>query len=239
VTYPNAHGYVSVIGSAYGGTEKWQFGFRIDPAPVGNQATADTIAPYVQAWWKATAPYVAGVDRFGSLTTHTLDEVKVAQIDVDGKYKLDVPSASHFFVPVLVGTDAPAAGQLPQGTVVATLTTALPRGLASKGRIFLPPSSEYLPGADGRIPVGGADHLRDSVLKLIRAINGDALVGNVTVFSRGRGVPAYNADKHRVEYTFPNPGSKQIVTGVRVGRVVDTQRRRRRSLLETPEAGVV
>lgn len=239
MTFPNAHGYVSVIGSAYGGTERWQFGFRIDPAPVGNQATADSLAPYIQAWWHGDAPYVGGVDVFGSLTTHTLDEVKVAQIDVDGKYKLDVPSASHFFVPTIAGVSAPNAGQLPQGTVVATLTTDVPRGLASKGRMFLPPSANYLIGTDGRMTASQADKIRDSMLRLIRAINADSLIGNVTVFSQGRGVPTYNADKKRVEYTFPNPGAKHVVTGVRVGRVVDTQRRRRRSLVEAPEAAVL
>ena len=237
--YPNAHGYVSVIGSCYGATEHWQFGFRVDPAPVGNQAMADDLAPLIQAWWHGDSPYTAGVDKLASLNTHTLDEVKVAQVDVDGNYKTDVPSASHLFTTPVVGSQNPNAGQLPQGTVVATLTTALPRGLASKGRIFLPPSGEYIPGTDGRIASGSADHLRDSVLRLIRSINASSLVGNVTVFSRGRGVPTYNATKHRVEYTYPNPGAKNIVTGVRVGRVVDTQRRRRRSLSESPSTGSV
>ena len=237
--YPNAHGYVSVIGSAYGGSEHWQFGFRLDPAPVGNQAMADDLAPIIQAWWLGSAPYTAGVDKFGSLNTHTLDEIKVAQVGTDGRYVPEVPSASHFFIPVAAGVTNPGQGQVPQATVVATLRTALPRGLASKGRIFLPPSSEYMPGADGRLTTGAADHLRDSVLRLIRAVNASALVGNVTIFSKGRGVPTYNAARNRIEYTYPNPGAKQLVTGVAVGRVVDTQRRRRRSLAEAPEAGIL
>lgn len=237
MTYPNEHSYVTVIGDAYGGTERWQFGFRLQPKSVGNQAVADAISVHVRNWWDAISPYSTGVDKFHSLTTHRLTEIKCASIDVDGKYPADEPSASHFYVPGAVGGTNPPAGTIPQATMACTLTTALPRGLASKGRIFVPPSGTMLPEtADGKVSAARAGEMAASIKRLINDINADPLVGNVAIFSRGRGVPSYNAVKHRVEYTYPNPGAVQLVTGVRVGRVVDTQRRRRRQLTELPVA---
>jgi hypothetical protein len=237
VTYPNEHSYVTVIGDAYGGTERWQFGFRLQPESVGSQAAADAISVHVRNWWEAISPYSTGVDKFHSLTTHRLLEVKVASIQPDGHYPPNEPSASHFFSPGVAGGSAPPAGTIPQATMAVTLTTALPRGLASKGRIFVPPSATMLPEtADGKVSSARATEMAASVKRLINAINADPLVGNVAIFSRGRGVPSYNAVKHRVEYTYPNEGAVQLVTGVRVGRVIDTQRRRRRQLTELPVA---
>lgn len=233
--YPNEHSYVTVIGDAYGGTERWQFGFRLQPESVGSQAAANAIAVHVRNWWEAITPYSTGVDKFHSLTTHRLLEVKVASIGIDGHYPPTEPSASSIYTTPVVGGSSPPAGITPQSTMAVTLTTAKQRGLASKGRIFVPPSATMLPEtADGKVSVARATELGASIKRLINAINADSLVGNVAVFSRGKGVPSYNATKHRVEYTYPNEGAVELVTGVRVGRVVDTQRRRRRQLTELP-----
>jgi len=234
--FPTEHTYVTVIGDAYSATERWQFGFRLTPEVVGSQAAALALAPHIETWWRGNAPYNVGVDRFTALTSHRLTELKVATIQPDGTYPPGEAAYSHFFLPAIAGTFVPPAGTIPQSTLAVTLTTALPRGYASKGRLYLPPSANYTPTvADGKISAALAGEYAASLKRLINAINADPLIGNVAVFSRGRGVPSYDPDTNKITYTYPNAGAVNNVTGVRVGRVVDTQRRRRRQLTEDPQ----
>lgn len=234
--YPNQHQYLTVIGDSYGSTERWQFGLRISDGGVSNQVTAEAVADDIEAWWRGTTGYVSST-QFLPSSTHRLTELKCARIGTDGQYPDGQASYSHFYLPPIAGLGTPPAGQTPQSTVAVTLTTAVPRGLASKGRIFLPPSQRYQPAtADGLLSTADATSIRQSIIVLINAINANTEVGNVQVFSRGKGEASYNAVKKRVEYTYPNTGAVNNVTGVRVGRVVDTQRRRRRSLAEQPVA---
>lgn len=238
MTFPQAHQYVTVIGDSYGTLERWQFGFRLTSGGVSNQATADAIKPYVLKWWVGTAAPYSVNSNFGSVSTHRLTEIKCANIETTGLYPPTLPSASSFVNPITAGTNAPHAGMLPQGSLAMTLTTAVPRGLASKGRVYLPPSLRYQPFTDGLLPVAETQKLADSFLNLIKEINADPLVGNVAIFSRGKGVAAFDAVKKKVRYSYPGAGAVNNVTGVRVGRVVDTQRRRRRSLAELPVTAV-
>lgn len=231
--FPEQHQYLTIIGDCYGATERWQFGLRLSDGGVSNQVTAEAVSDDIQRWWQATAPYNTVVDGFGPSSTHRLTEVKCARIQPDGTYPPTDASYSHFYLPPIAGDQTPPAGQLPQGTVCVTLTTAVPRGLASKGRIYLPGSSRYVPQSDGLITSTNANAIAASIKRLINEINANTEVGNVMIYSRGKGVPTYDAQHKRVEYTYPNPGASRPVTGVRVGRVVDTQRRRRRSLAET------
>lgn len=231
--YTDEHWYVTAIGDAYGGTERWQFGLRMS---LGAGQTAVTLALLLsddyQNWWTNTTG--AG---FTAVTTHRLTELKVARVGPDGLYVPGSVSYSHFYLPPIAGTIEPPAGQLPQATIAVTLTTAIPRGLASKGRVYLPPSALYLPvAATGLISVVAADQLATSVKTLLNGINAAASGVAVQVMSRGKGVATYDAEHKRVEYSYPNPGATAAVTGVRVGRVVDTQRRRRRQLGELPQS---
>lgn len=237
--FPIQHTYVSVIGDAYAGTERWQFGFRLTPQVVGNEAAALALSVHLEDWWRPRAPYGLGTT-FNASASHRLTELKVATIQPDGTYPDDQPSYSHFFLPPINGSNQIPAGTTAQDTVAVTLTTALPRGLASKGRMFLPPSSLYLPAqADGLLTAAAASNIRDSIKLLINQINADPLIGNVAVFSRGKGVPQFDAARNKIIYTYPNPGAVNNVTGVSVGRVIDTQRRRRRQLGELPQAAAL
>lgn len=236
MTFTEEHNYVSVIGDAYGTAERWQFGFRLRTGASTNQALADLIGPRILVWWNQSSPYVDGTNQSGSLNSHRLTEVKVASIGTDGKYVPDSVSASYFPTPTAGANTPSGAGLLPQATLAVTLTTAKPRGLASKGRIYPPPLEWMVPGTDGRLAAANATGLANSFRTLINDINSLSLVTSVAVMSRGRGEPTYNAAKNRIEYTYPNAGATENVTGVAVGRVVDTQRRRRRQLVENPQA---
>lgn len=239
VAYPTPYMYVSVIGDSYNAAEKWQFGLKLSDGGISNQVTVDAIWADIQKWWIADSTAYTPSNGFFSLTTHRLTEVKVARILASGKYPPTEASASHFFVPAVAGANPPLAGQIAQGSLVATLTTSLPRGLASKGRVFLPPSARYNTTTSGLISTADATAIADSVRILITALNANPQVGNVQVFSRGKRQRGPDLPNGKRTYTYPNPGAAFNVTGVRVGRVIDTQRRRRRALVESPVAVVV
>lgn len=231
MTYQFEHRYITVIGDCYGGAERWQFGLRMLMQDADNETAALALAPIVERWWRGTG-YAAG-NEYGSLNTYRLTELKVAHILQSGLYPADEASYSHFYLPAIAGQYGPvgAVNVAPQLTNTCTLTTGVPRGLGSKGRVYLPPNSQSIT-ADGRLAAANAAQNARSMKQFINELNADGLEGPVMVMSRGRGVPSYNAEKKRVEYDYPTPGPANAVTGVRFGRVIDTQRRRRRSLVE-------
>lgn len=235
--YDVEHHYMTVIGDAYGGTERWQFGLRLTSGGVNNETTALAASTIVENWWRANAPFA--VNWFGAPSTHRLVELKVASIQPNGEYVTDDPAYSHFYLPAIAGAGAPPAGLLPQSSVCATLLTDVPRGYASKGRIYLPPSTRYTPGTDGLLTAPVAEALANNVMQLVTSLNAATNIGDVAVFSKGRGVKVENVAKQRYEWTYPEVGTHRSVTAVKVGRVVDTQRRRRRQLTESYQTDTI
>lgn len=231
MTYPEIHSYMTVIGDAYSGTERWQFGLRFNYGGASEQVLADALAVYVKDWWNGTG-YTSGTNSWRAPNTHRLTEIKVARIGTDGLYVPGTDSASNY-PGNLTGSGTPGYNQAPQDTVAVTLLTAKPRGYASKGRIYPPQSIEMQLGADGKLPTVKAAILAASFKKLLDNINASSYVGQVAVYSKGKGVPSYDTAHNRITYTYPNVGTKEPVTGVSVGLVMDTQRRRRRQLLES------
>ena len=227
------HLYIAVIGNSYTETEHWQFGLRA--TRLGSETDMKVVAGSLQGafntWWTNTVG-----SAFKPVDTHSLAELKVMNLNEDGIQYVNVPSGSYFWVPPVVGTGPPPAGLAPQNTCAVTLRTALPRGLGSTGRCFLPPNRNLLPGPDGRITAAAAKELADTFKTLINAINNNANIGDVSVMSRGKAERGPDLPNGKPTYTYPNPGVTNTVTGVSCGRVVDTQRRRRRSLLEAPVA---
>lgn len=219
MAFTEKHMYITVMGDGYNATEQWQFGFRAlmtDPTLQPTQATADGIGGEVDAWWSGTAPYaVAGP--FCRLTR--LVQTKVSWVDTTG---LLVPNSLvriHLPAAPIAGKEAPAADHhaWPQNSEAATLLTALPRGRGSKGRVFLPPACSTM-DSTGRMSSGTIDGLSTQFALLLSRINLLPAVNAVAVMSK------------------VGAGSSQFVTQVSVGSVMDTQRRRRRSLAETPAA---
>lgn len=231
------HQYVNVIGSSYQLNEHWQFGFRITDGGASNEATALALAPIIEAWWRSTT-YPATA-KYNPDANHTLTELKCARIGTDGLYPGSEVAYSHFYLPPIPGPINSNPTMLPQGTTCVTLTTAVPRGLGSKGRMFLPPAGDGILQGDGRITTSIALQTAKAVGQLITTINAATLVGNVQVMSRGKAVATYDPARRKIIYTYPNPGVSNNVTGVQCGRVIDTQRSRRRSLLEERQSAPV
>lgn len=110
-----------------------------------------------------------------------------------------------------VGGNGPGMGQL---SLAVTTTTALKRGRGHAGRFYPPTGLLNIGATDGRITSAQASDNAISAATLIRDINTVVGAGSRCVVFSKAGQLA------------------QDITGVKVGRVVDTMRSRRTSLLE-------
>lgn len=146
-----------------------------------------------------------------------LTHVKFNRIGLTGHYE-DAVSRERTFAPIAGGVSG--NNHPNQVALVVTLTTAVTRGPANKGRLYTPLPAVGV-GTDGLISAGDADNLKDRYRSLIEDLSDvvgldDWTTPNVCIMSRKSGAP-----------------NCRRVTGLRIGRALDTQRRRRRSLNET------
>lgn len=210
MAFPAQHYYATIIGDGYNATEAWQWGFRLaatDPSAPPTQAQADGIRTAFTTAWNATFHC-----RFTRFT-----QVKLTWLDTNGHIVAG-------FVPLFSLPAAPVAGTengastthiIPQGSHVLTLRTSIVRGHASHGRVFLPPVCSTLQ-SDGRITSAQTDLIAANYGGMFTSINTLAGISSCVVMSR------------------VGAGASAAINKVQMGRVVDTQRSRRRSLAETP-----
>ena len=140
----------------------------------------------------------------------TLTEIKYAYLDVNGRYADDDQPFIREVSPAEIGGGG--SDYVPQATMVITLTTDSKRGLAHAGRFYTPPTSLQA-GNSGLISELEQSGLADNYKGFLDAINAAVETGVIVASSRGA-------------------GAIRDVTGIKVGRVIDTQRRRRSALPE-------
>lgn len=216
-------------GSLYG-SEIWSCGIRVArPIETG---LGDLPETYVDDYVNDIRAFI-NTTYFNDQTT--LDFVKCNKIGPDGRYM----SSTHTVERQLAGTTgALAQGRgtggsyvPPQSSLAVTLHTAKQRGPGSRGRFYVPaPVAAASVLADGRLPdpaSGGSLYAN--------------FVGHCVTFIRNlNNMPLVDPDNApRVVVATPGgrnmpEGDNIVVTGVSVGRVVDTQRRRRNALEEAP-----
>lgn len=194
---------LAVIGTGYG-DEMWTWTLSlIDP---GGPWEAPTEVP---------AGIVSAVQTFHQSTLISkaakLQSIKLNLIGEDGRYVDQDDTVVHDFpTPIAGGGNFNTAAFM---TTAVTLDTEARRGYASKGR-FYPPYIAMPTEDNGQVPVASAQSLADQAATMINSINGDPFGWVVGVTSSVGG------------------GAQRRVTGVRVGRVQDVQRRRKNRLLE-------
>ncbi len=144
--------------------------------------------------------------------------VKVASIGLDGSYTRD----PWYSTSTPVAGNSAATARLPlQIAHVASLTTAR-RGPTGKGRIYLPLHGWSL-GAGYQLGAALVKSTADAVATLVSNINNE---------------PGIDANNMQVS-VVSTKGYSTPVTGVRMGRILDTQRSRRRSLVEDYQTATV
>lgn len=158
----------------------------------------------------------------------TLEYVKVNGVGSDGLQ--DAGGNTIEWVPTGAAPTGSAAPWPFQVAMAVTLDTDVNRGLASKGRIYIP-SGNLGVNNDGRVNDTTTNDMAEAAAEFISNLNNqpgiDTQNPRVVIASRG--------NESQVN------GPMRNVTSVRVGNVPDTQRRRRNQLVElySPPAPVV
>lgn len=205
---------VTLIGGMYNGAEEWSTGFFMgapdadanDPTEAGAQAVAD-------AW----ATFFHGGPARISNRWYT-ESVKLSIMKQDGKTDLGA-IVRHDYTDKPYGA-ATVIGFPPQITLAATLQAGTGKGLAGKGRMYIPGTALSLD------ETGHADSAQVGELAT-------AMAAFLTACSSSIELPAsvINASQGRKNLIDGGPVSR-AVDAVRVGNVFDTQRRRRNGLAE-------
>lgn len=148
-----------------------------------------------------------------------LSFVKANRIGINGRY-MDQGTNQYVFADIPGSiANAPVPNQI---ALAISLTTGYTRGPAHRGRYYLPLPTAPTDGISGRIGDGNANSYRDSAKTFLEAI---------------ADVPGIDAPNSLTPVVMSRQGQTRqaayrVVTGVEVGEVLDTQRRRRRSIVE-------
>lgn len=200
--------FSGVVGTSSAPIEQWSFGLSLSDDATINAWDDLTIDAYASSMKDA---YAANIDPIMQATT-VLTEVRYACIGADGIHVRTRPDGSYV-QGIWTGVDAGGLGAIGmplEVAIVATFDTARsgPRG---RGRIFLPFPAFDVDTLSKRLNDVQAANIAGPVAELIRDVNsaGDPVVSVVSKFG------------------FVSP-----VTRVRVGRVPDVLRSRRRDAVE-------
>lgn len=213
-----AHNVVraTLSGTMFGGNEQWSTGFFIGEegadAADPTQQTADAIRDAWAAFFVHAQSGISAAYRF--------TQCKVAKLDDNGQ---TIDGKVFYSYPAGTVAGVSQSGPLPaQCSLVVTLLSDRPRGKASKGRMYLPGiaiSPEQATGKINSVYVGQiADRLKIFYDALASHVD---IPGELILAAKSSGplnvIPAQN----------------DYVETIKVGDVIDTQRRRRNGLNET------
>lgn len=213
--------HVTIHGTMLGGQEEWQTGFYVGrpsgPADAPVQAFGDAVRDAWQTFWTTAAN--------GISADYIFTGVKLARLATDGKY--DGSDVIQSFPTTAVAGGSNGNPLPPQCALVATLVAGSGKGLAGKGRMYLPGVRHVIDGG-GKISSGSTQAIATNLAAFFNTLNGSFDIGGEVV----------NASRGSAK--FLGAGARNVpVNGVRVGNVYDTQRRRRNALGEQYSTAVV
>lgn len=222
---------VTISGTSNTGAEEWSTGFQMGSPTVDMTDAQAPGAQSIATAWQTF--FTAAANKFSGY--YFTKQVKCALINTDGSTDLD--AIDYYDFPTAIGGGGGTVGTLPaQITLAATLTSDRQRGLASKGRMYLPGICEPIEGATGKLPSGFQGTLATNFKTFLDSVNtASGVSGKLVLASAGhKGAP-------------PAPGEPPIyaggvtawVTGCRIGNVYDTQRRRRNGFTEAYQSRVL
>jgi hypothetical protein len=191
------------------GSEQWSCGLRMAPRNTGPWPATDAAANLTAISTAISAFHTRVASKID--TRALLSFCKVNMIGVDGHYVLPTTN-EHIYADIAGGGGTQMFPN--QVALAVTLQTAFSRGPAHQGRFYLPLPATGV-GSNGAIDPTDQSNVKGSANTLLTALNAVSASYGVSVFSRKLGSPAQN-----------------MVTGIKVGGVLDTQRRRRRSMAE-------
>lgn len=201
------------------GTEIWSNSMRF----VTNGTDVDSLQSLAAEWSSELIPAISTLMLQGGYSTSSyLNFIKANAVGPDGKQPPGPTNA--WFSP----TDFPEVRGATnngyfQDAMVVSFTTDVVRGLASKGRVYVPGGAPQTTGMDG-----GTGLMSTTFTEAIR----DAWAAFLIDLDDNPG-PDFADLRAAVVSKQGDPETNwHTITGVRVGRVMDTQRRRRNALAE-------
>lgn len=214
--YDRRHFRVTLEGTNATDEDIWTTGWRIAPSLI-TEPTVDypemagrllgTVREAAETFWDTLKPLIGRA-------TH-MTSVKVAPVDVDGRYIEDLEAVVYDWETPLTGGPS-AAVHPPQISVVASLTTGARRGKATHGRMYLPLTAVPIDSSDFTIAVANRKTVANAVVGLLNDSIGalaDVSLDPVVMSNAGE-------------------GTTRTITDVAVGSIADTQRRRRNRFVE-------
>lgn len=207
--YDQRHMYLQWGGALPGG-EQWSCGLRLRAkagvTPVNDPALLTSLQQVVNNFHGRTTTNISG--------RATLTFCKLNLIGLDGRYVEDM-TYEHQYAAGAIGGGNISLTPPNQVALAVSLRTAFARGPAHAGRIYLPLPTITV-GSDGLIPVATRDLVKASADQFITELRNAATNYEPAIFSRKASGPM-----------------SRVITTTRVGRVLDTQRRRRRNMVES------
>jgi len=212
---------VTISGTCAGGAEEWSTGFYMGYAAGDSSNPTQTLADSIKTAWQTF--FTATASKVQS--NYTTRSIKISQLNTDGSTLLDNTIFSDYATPI-VGTGASTFFP-PQVSLVCTLQSALSRGLAAKGRMYLPGVGAPLASTGKISATADVTAIATNLKTFFDAVNtAGGVAGKIILASKGRPGVAGSA-------------SNQLMTKLRVGDVYDTQRRRRNGLVETYQSATL
>ena len=222
--YSHKFARVTFSGSVFNGAEEWSTGFQIGWEDADYEALVPGIAEEIATKWETF--FENGAHQISN--AWRCNETKVALINTNGT--TDTDNVDYFNFPGGIFGAQGGTPWVPQITLAATLTSDFQRGLAAKGRMYLPGVNSGIDAATGKLGATFTNTLNTGFKTFLDAVNADMdIPGQVIIASKGHKTQQLDANGHPV---YEN-GRNAFVTGCRIGDVYDTQRRRRNGLAET------
>lgn len=205
--FDSSHLYLQWGGKLPGG-EQWSNGLRMAAAGASTSLDPEGMiaacATAVQAWHVHADSCIHPLAK--------LSFVKLNYIDPSGHYAED--QTFEQVIADVAGGGTSTVYTANQITLAVSLTTGVSRGVAHRGRFYMPLPTPYVQ-VDGLISTADRNKIKARADVLLAALNAVSSNYDVAVFSRKAGHPAH-----------------RLVTGTEIGRVLDTQRRRRNKMTE-------
>lgn len=222
MSYAHAVNRVTISGTCFGGAEEWSTGFWMgsEGADAGDpNGAAEAIAGHWRVFFELAANSISS----GYLTT----QVKVAQHIAETE-ATDLSMVDFYDVSPVMDGGGTTVSMPAQTSLVLTLTSEIQRGTGSKGRMYLPGVNSSVTGTTGKLLSSFVLNFSATLKTFADSVNADANVpDSIILASRGTKTTLLPGG----DIIYINPHNK-LVTGLRVGDVYDTQRRRRNGLTE-------
>ena len=221
---------VAQWGGRLGGTnspEIWSNTLRI----VGTSTNQQDLQDLADTWYEEFLSALNTLMQTGGYSTKArLDYLKLNAVNADGHQLPGATSARYAPADFPYGNGNIAQGA-PQVALCVSFTTQAERGIAARGRVYVPSAdtaSGYFDPDTLQVPVGHAEAVRNAWVTFLEDI------------ADNPGIDVANLRAAVVSPLGSDPGNWHTINVVRVGRVLDTQRRRRNALKEayTPTAPV-